>query len=158
MNVITGSISTYAFTTGEGGVRFLALLRAPGLLHAGTWQAVHGMIEEGEKAYAAAWRETIEETGLTPARFFKTDHVETFYSEWTDAVHLVPAFAAFVEGGSTPVVSDEHTDHAWCTADEIVERFVWPSQKQAVHVIAGAIAAWPDVREGMREITDIVSV
>lgn len=159
MNVITGSISTYVFTIGGEGVpRFLALLRAPGLLHAGTWQAVHGMIEDGEKAYEAALRESVEETGLSAARFFKTDHVETFYSEWTDAVHLAPAFAAFVADASAPVLSEEHTDYAWCTADEIIERFVWPSQKQAVRVIAGAIASWPDVGEGMHDITALLSI
>ncbi|MEX2225141.1 MAG: NUDIX domain-containing protein [Dehalococcoidia bacterium] len=153
MDVITGSISTYVFTIVDREARFLALLRAPGLLHEGTWQAVHGMIDEGEKAYAAALRETVEETGLAPARFFKTDYVETFYSEWTDAVHLVPAFAAFVEGAAPVVLSAEHTAFEWYTSDEIVERFVWPSQKAAVRVIAAAVATWPGVHGGMTEMT-----
>ena len=98
MEVLTGSISTYVFSVVRSRPSFLLLYRAPQLPHADTWQAVHGMIEPGEKATAAARREMIEETGLAPDRFFKTDFVETFYSETTDAVHLVPAFAAFVEG------------------------------------------------------------
>jgi dATP pyrophosphohydrolase len=153
MDVITGSISTYVFTMLHGRPAFLALYRAPGLLHADTWQAVHGMIEPGEKAYDAAWRECVEETGLTPERFFKTDYVETFYSEWTDAVHLVPAFAAFVTGAPGAIVSEEHTAYEWCALDDVLERFVWPSQQEAVRVIAAATSAWPDVGDGLREIT-----
>ena len=153
MDVITGSISTYVFTVRDGEPAFLVLLRSEGLLHGGTWQAVHGLIEPGERAYEAAWRETVEEAGLTPERFFKTDYVETFYSDVTDGVHLVPAFAAFVAGQPTVVLSEEHSDYAWCSVEDAIARFVWPSQKQAVRVIAEAIATWPDIDGGMTEIT-----
>lgn len=153
MDVITGSISTYVFTMRRSRALFLALYRAPGLLHADTWQAVHGMIEPGEKAYDAAWRETIEETGLTPQRFFRTDHVEQFYSEHTDAVHLVPAFAAFVPDEPPAVVSEEHTAHEWCALDEVLQRFVWRSQREAARTIAEATASWPQIGAGMTEIT-----
>ena len=156
MNVITGSISTYVFTMSEGRPLFLALLRADGLLHAGTWQAVHGMIEPDESAYAAAWRETVEETGLRPERFLRTDYVETFYSEHTDAVHLVPAFAAYVEAAPAAVVSEEHTDHAWCSLDGVLARFVWPSQRQAVRTIAEGVREWPSLGVGLRDITHLI--
>jgi dATP pyrophosphohydrolase len=153
MNVLTGSISTYVFSFGlDAQPRFLLLLRAAGLLHAGTWQAVHGMIDDGERAYAAALRETLEETGLRPERFFKTDYVETFYSEHTDAVHLVPAFAAFVSNTPPPALSEEHTDFAWLTHDDALARFVWPSQKEAVRIIAGALDAWPLPGRNLQEL------
>jgi dATP pyrophosphohydrolase len=156
MNVITGSISTYVFTMLHGRPAFLVLLRAPGLAHAGTWQAVHGMIDAGEAAYAAAWREMREETGLVPDRFFKTDYVESFYSEHTDAVHLVPAFAAHVAGAPAVTVSEEHTDYAWCQLDEALQRFVWPSQREAARIIADAAKWWPEVGIGLRDITPLV--
>jgi 8-oxo-dGTP pyrophosphatase MutT (NUDIX family) len=154
MDVKTGSVSTYMFTMLHGRPAFLALYRAKLLVHADTWQAVHGMIEPGEKAFDAAWRETIEETGLTPERFFKTDYVETFYSELTDAVHLVPAFAAFVPGAPAATVSPEHTAYEWCSVEDVLTRFIWPSQRQAVRVIAAACEPWPEIGEGMTEITD----
>ncbi len=156
MDVITGSISTYVFTMRRSRPLFLALLRAPGLLHAGTWQAVHGMIEPGEKAYDAARREAVEETGLAPERFFRTDYIEKFYSEHTDAVHLVPAFAAFVPGEPAAIVSEEHTAFEWCALDEVLQRFVWRSQREAARAIAEATAAWPQIGAGMMEITDRV--
>ena len=153
MDVITGSISTYVFTMLHGRPAFLLLYRAPHLMHADTWQAVHGMIDDGEKAYDAAWRECIEETGLTPERFFKTDYIETFYSEGTDGVHLVPAFAAFVTGAPGVEVSEEHTAYDWCQLDDALSRLVWPSQRGAIQLIAEATATWPDVGTGMTEIT-----
>ncbi|MBF6599848.1 MAG: NUDIX domain-containing protein [Dehalococcoidia bacterium] len=154
MNVITGSISTYVFTVRHGRPCFLTLLRAPHLLHAGTWQAVHGMIEPGETAYAAARREMAEETGLAPARFFRTDYVETFYSDATDAVHLVPAFAGFVAEAPAATMSEEHTAYEWCSLDETLQRFVWPSQREAVRVIAEAAKWWPELGSGLRELPD----
>ncbi|MHB8375417.1 MAG: NUDIX hydrolase [Dehalococcoidia bacterium] len=152
MNVLTGSISTYVFTMLHGRPAFLALFRAPHLPHAGTWQAVHGMIDDGEKAYEAAWREMREETGLVADRFFKTDYVETFYSETTDAVHLVPAFAAHVTGEAAVTLSEEHTAYEWCSLDEMLQRFVWPSQREAVRIIAEAAKWWPEIGIGLSEI------
>jgi dihydroneopterin triphosphate diphosphatase len=152
MNIITGSISTYVFTMLHNSPCFLTLLRAPHLLHAGTWQAVHGMIDPGEAAYTAAAREMREETGLTPQRFFKTDYVETFYSETTDAVHLVPAFAAFVSDSPEVTISEEHTAFEWCSLDDALQRFVWPSQREAVRVIAEAAKWWPELGMGLREL------
>ncbi|MDP9236245.1 MAG: NUDIX domain-containing protein [Chloroflexota bacterium] len=152
MRVLTGSISTYVFSELHGRPVFLLLFRAPHLLHADTWQAVHGMIEPGEKAHEAARREMVEETGLEPQRFFLTGFVETFYSDATDAVHLVPAFAAFVSGAPGATVSDEHTAYDWCDLDDAVSRFVFPSQQQAARLIAEAAVDWPNVGLGMREI------
>ena len=131
----------------HGRPAFLLLFRAPHLLHANTWQAVHGMIDPGETAYAAAQREMIEETGLEANRFFKTDYVETFYSEHTDAVHLVPAFTAHVTGAPAAILSEEHTAYEWCSLDVALTRFVWPSQRQAVRIIADAAKWWPLIKE-----------
>jgi dATP pyrophosphohydrolase len=156
LNTVTASISTYVFRTFHGRPEFLTLRRAPGLQHAGTWQAVHGLIDPGETAYAAAWREAREETGLAPDRFFKTDFVETFYSEATDAVHLVPAFAAHVEGDGVVTISEEHTAYDWCSLDDAVQRFVWPSQRAAVRQIAEAVKWWPETGIGVRDISALV--
>jgi dATP pyrophosphohydrolase len=111
------------------------------------------MIDDGEKGYDAAWRETIEETGLTPERFFRTDYIETFYSESTDGVHLVPAFAAFVTGAPGVELSEEHTAYDWCGLDDALSRFVWPSQRAAIRLIAEATAGWPQVGITMSDIT-----
>lgn len=153
MQVLTGSISVYVFTMLHGRAAFLALQRAPRLLHAGTWQAVHGRVDEDEKAFDAAWRECIEETGLTPERFFRLEFIEQFYSEFTDAVHLVPTFAAFVTGAPGVTLSEEHVAYDWCELEDVLERFVWASQRAAVRLIAEATQPWPEVSREMIEIT-----
>jgi dihydroneopterin triphosphate diphosphatase len=158
MDVITGSISTYVFTMLHGRPAFLLLYRAPGLMHADTWQAVHGMIEPDEKAYDAAWREMVEETGLSPERFFRTDYIESFYSEFTDGVHLVPAFAGFVTGAPGATVSEEHTAYEWCTLEDALDRLVWPTQRRAVQVVVDAVAPWPEIAIGMTEITGMFRI
>ena len=140
----------------HGRPAFLLLFRAPHLPQANTWQAVHGMIDANEKAFEAAYRETVEETGLIPDRFFKTDYVETFYSDLTDAVHMVPTFAAHVAGAPAAIVSEEHTAFEWCTLDDAVSRFVFSSQRNAVRLIAEAAKWWPDVATGLRDITTLV--
>jgi dATP pyrophosphohydrolase len=158
MNVLTGSISTYVFTMLRGRAQFLLLLRAPHLLHAGSWQAVHGMIDPGESAYTAAWRETVEETGLTPDKLFKTAFVESFYSEHTDAVHLVPAFAAFVPAmpdAPEVTLSEEHADSAWCALDDAMSRFVFPNQRTAIQLIAECTKQWPATAPGLSDISEL---
>jgi dihydroneopterin triphosphate diphosphatase len=157
MKTVTGSISAYVFRTLHGRAEFLTLLRAPGLPHADTWQAVHGMIEQGETAYAAAWREMQEEAGVVTDRFFKADYVEQFYSEATDGVHLVPVFAAHAADDALVTISEEHTAHEWCSLDDALQRFVWPSQREAVRVIAEAVKWWPEIGIGLREITALVA-
>ena len=137
----------------HGRPHALLLFRAPGLIHAGTWQAVHGMVDDAEKAYDAAWRETVEETGLTPERFCKLEYVETFYSEFTDAVHLVPAFAAFVTGAPGVILSEEHSAYEWCTIEDACERVVFANQRNAIQFIAGATDTWPGVGDALYEIT-----
>ncbi len=147
------SVSVYVFSFVHGQARFLTLLRAPHLRLAGTWQAVHGRVHDGEKAYDAALREMQEETGLRPDRFFRLDFVELFYNEETDAVHVIPAFAAHVPNLPRPELSDEHTDFEWCDLDETLSRFVWPSQRKAVQLIADGVAPWPETSVELHDIT-----
>jgi dihydroneopterin triphosphate diphosphatase len=155
MKVATGSISTYVFAVVRGRPQFLLLLRAPGLLHEGDWQAVHGMIDEGETAVEAARREMLEETGLTPSRFFRLDQVETFYSDATDAVHLVPMFGGLIDGLAKAKVSEEHTRAEWCDLEEALRRLVFASQRSAVRLIADAVRRWPDISNELKELPQV---
>ena len=135
------TVSVYVFRRGAAGVEFLALLRSPDLPLGGSWQSVHGKIEPGETARAAALRELREETGLVPTRFYVANHVETFFDPAADCFLMVPVFAAEVEAASTVVVSREHVRAEWCSADEIADRFLWPTQQAAVASIVRDIVA-----------------
>jgi len=150
------SISSYVFSFEGAHSRFLTLLRAPGLAHADTWQAVHGLIEPSEPAYRAAYRETLEETGLRPERFFRVELIEQFYGPNDDAFHIVPVFAAYVAGMPRPVLSEEHTAFEWRSPEKAQSRFVWPSQQRAVEIIERSLARWPETGNELFDISACV--
>jgi len=132
--IITPTVSVYPFRRSEQGPAYLALRRADVDHLSGTWQAVHGGIEDGETAVQAAWREVQEEIGLTPLRFWQLDHVETHYLPHKDAIRMVPCFVAELPHSAEPTLGPEHDQHAWLDIDALIERLIWRSQQQAVHV------------------------
>ncbi len=147
------SVSIYVFSFFHREIRFLTLRRNPSLRLGGTWQAPHGAVEDGENASEAAARQALEEAGLSPERFFRLGYVEPFYDRDTDAVHLVPAFAAFADGLPAVRLSEEHTAYEWCSLEVTVRRFIWPSQKRVVRLIGEATAAWPEITDELLELT-----
>ena len=118
-----------------GAVRALTLRRASGR-SPGSWEAVHGHIEGGERPADTAWREVIEETGLTPDRLYNLSRVESFYMHRLDLVALVPAFVAVVRGNPAVTVSDEHDLAEWLPLREARARMAWPRCRRALDDIA----------------------
>ncbi|HEX9165663.1 MAG TPA: NUDIX domain-containing protein [Gemmatimonadales bacterium] len=107
-----------------GAWEALVLRRASGR-SPGSWEAVHGHVEPGERPEEAAWREAIEETGLTPERLYNLSRAESFYLHRLGAVAVVPAFAAVMGDGALQL-SHEHDAWEWLPLDEARARFSWP--------------------------------
>jgi len=125
--------------TPAGALEALVMRRATGR-SPGSWEAVHGHIEGGESPAEAAWRETIEETGLVPARLYNLSRVESFFLHRMDAVALVPAFVAVI-GDSRPVqLSREHDQAEWLPIAQARSRMSWPRCQRALDDIAGLLA------------------
>jgi 8-oxo-dGTP pyrophosphatase MutT (NUDIX family) len=110
----------------------LTLRRAPGGRCPGSWEAVHGHIEAGERPAEAAGRELREETGLAPLRLYNLSRVELFYQHRQDEVALVPVFVAFVEADAPLVLSAEHDRGEWLPVAEAGRRFAWPRERRAL--------------------------
>jgi len=132
--IITPTVSVYPFRRAPHGAEYLALKRANVDRLSGTWQLVHGGINDGETAVQAAWREVREETGLTPERFWQLDHVETHYLPQSDAIRMVPCFVVELPPDAEPTLGPEHDAHAWLNVDDVRDRLVWRSQQEAVRV------------------------
>ncbi|MFQ5793661.1 MAG: NUDIX pyrophosphatase [Candidatus Bipolaricaulia bacterium] len=134
------TVSVYPFRITSEGPEYLALHRSPGLELEGTWQAVHGKIEPGETAVQAAWRETVEETGVRPVELWMIEYVELFYDERTDQIRMVPCFAAQLDEQSEVRISGEHDDHRWLPLERISSTLIWPNQQAAIEILHRQLA------------------
>ncbi|MFL5496905.1 MAG: NUDIX hydrolase [Gemmatimonadales bacterium] len=113
----------------------LVLRRAAGGRCPGSWEAVHGHIEAGERPADAALRELQEETGLTPLRLYNLSRMESFYLHRSDEVALVPVFAAFVPADATVRLGPEHDGSEWLPPEAALRRFAWPREGRALEDI-----------------------
>lgn len=126
--IVSRIVEVFIYRTVNGNPEYLLLKRAESEIHPGIWSVCAGKIEQAEKAFEAGIREMKEETGLTPALFFKTDAVNTFYEDLDDRIYIAPVFLADA-GNSVVVLSDEHSEFAWLGFDECMERLHWSSHR-----------------------------
>ena len=125
-------VDVYVLRREGGELRCLVLRRAVGGRCPGSWETVHGHIEEGERPWEAATRELEEETGLAPHRLYNLSRVEAFYQHRKDEVALVPVFVAFVEADTPVRLGPEHDAHAWLSPTDAGARFAWPRERRAL--------------------------
>jgi dATP pyrophosphohydrolase len=125
-------VDVYVLRPAAGTWQALCLRRAPGERSAGTWETVHGHIEDGERPVDAAVRELREETGLAAERLYNASRVESFYLHRQDVLALIPVFCAFVAEGTDARVSDEHDVCEWLPVAAASERFGWPRERRAL--------------------------
>jgi len=125
-------LDLYVLRGAAASLECLTLRRAPGGRCPGSWEAVHGHIEPGERPADAALRELREETGLTPLRMYNLSRVETFYQHRKDEVALVPVFVAFVAPEIPVRLGPEHDAHEWLSPAEAGARFAWPRERRAL--------------------------
>lgn len=125
-------LDLYVLRGAGASLECLTLRRAPGGRCPGSWEAVHGHIEPGERPAEAARRELREETGLEPLRLYNLSRVELFYQHRQDEVALVPVFVAFVEPGTAVVLSAEHDRSEWLPVADAGRRLAWPRERRAL--------------------------
>ena len=125
-------VDVYILRHGGGGLECLALRRAPAGRCPGSWETVHGHIEDGERPSEAAKRELEEETGLSAERLYNLSRVETFYQHRLDEVALVPVFVAFVAADAPVRLGAEHDHHEWLAPAQAGTRFAWPRERRAL--------------------------
>lgn len=143
MPIIASSIiEVCVFRFINSGPEYLLLRRAPDeRIYPNIWQLVSGSIEGSEKAYEAAVRELREETGFTPEILWTVPFVNVFYDHAYDSMVLSPFFAAQVGPGLDPVLSSEHTEHAWLELKVARSQLVWPGQKSGLDIVHNSIVS-----------------
>lgn len=119
-------VDAYVLRQSPGGLEALVLRRAPGTRSPGSWECVHGHIDDGETPEQTATREVIEESGMRPLRLYNLSRVEMFYSHRHGVVALIPAFVAVVPPEGKLVLSGEHDRGEWLALSEARARVSWP--------------------------------
>jgi len=127
-------VDVYVLRPSDRSFDVLCLKRSMNTRCPGTWETVHGHINDGEKPVDAAVRELFEETGLKPERLYNLSRVESFYMHATDTIALIPVFAAVIpKGVSAVTLSAEHTEFAWLAPEGATRRFAWPRETRAMN-------------------------
>ncbi|MBN1301996.1 MAG: NUDIX pyrophosphatase [Melioribacteraceae bacterium] len=135
MNIVSNMVEVHIFRQTKTGIEFLLLKRSEDEIYPGLWQMVTGSVKDGENAYAAAFRELKEETGLLPVGFWVVPNVNSFYSPDNDSVYLIPVFAALVVDPCKVIISDEHSEYKWLDPDEAKKLLAWTGQRESVDII-----------------------
>lgn len=125
-------VDAYLLRPAAAGLEVLLLRRAAGGRCPGSWEAVHGHIENGELPAAAAAREIHEETGILPERLYNLSRVEMFYRHGQDEVALVPVFVGWVDPGAVVRLSGEHDAFEWLDGPGAIARCSWPRSARAI--------------------------
>jgi 8-oxo-dGTP pyrophosphatase MutT (NUDIX family) len=128
-------VEVHVFRRRGKRLEILLLRRSPERSLAGVWQPVTGGIEPRETAVAAAAREVLEETGLTPVRWWALEHMAAFYDAARDRIRLVPVFAAEVAWTDPVELSHEHDRYAFLSWTAARKRVLWATQRAALAAV-----------------------
>ena len=140
VEVKVATVDVYVIRPLHDGWRVLLLRRGQGTRCPGSWEAVHGRIEVGERPEQAAVREVLEETGLRVARLYNIT-VQPFYMASAGIVTAAVVFAAFVDEPAEVQVADEHDDFEWLSPTDAESRFVWPRSRVVLPEIVALLGS-----------------
>lgn len=149
-------IEVHLFRRRARRAEFLLLRRSAERTLPGVWQPVTGGVERGETAWQAAAREVLEETGLTPVRWWALEHLTVFYSPARDAVLALPVFAAEIAWTDPVHLSREHDRYAFVPPAVAARRVLWGTQRAALRAVRDEVfAGGPSA--AARDITDRIA-
>ena len=143
-------VDAYVFRRRQGLVQFLLLQRRHDLELGGTWQAMHGKIDEQETALAAAKRTVVSLTGADITAVYSADYINQFFDHRQDAVILAPVFAFEIASAATYTLTPDYVDFAWCDTDEATARLLFSGQRWAIRHIEEIIGLAGDDAEYYR--------
>lgn len=107
---------------------FLVLRRTDPSLE-GVWSLVTGHVEGSETGWQAAYREVVEETGLTPTSFYTANFCDQWYNAHANVIEVVPIFIAYVDKDAEVTLNDEHSELKWVSVQDAIEHVPFHGHK-----------------------------
>ena len=136
MKINSKIVEIHIFREKGNQLQFLLLKRGADEIYPGLWQMVSGKIRKKEKAYLTAIREMKEETNLTPVNLWVAPNINSFYDPLSDAVTIIPVFAALVDSKAVVKISNEHNEFRWVSLSEAKKKLAWDGQRKSVDIIS----------------------
>ena len=136
--VKVATVDVYVIRPLPDGWRVLVLQRGPETRCPGSWEAVHGRIESGERPEQAAVREVFEESALRVERLYNVA-VVPFYIASLSIVSAAVAFAAFVGEPAHVTLGVEHATFEWLSLEDAERRFNWPRSRMMLREIVALL-------------------
>ncbi len=132
-------VEIYVFRRRGKRVEFLCLRRSPGRSLEGVWQPVTGKRKRGERPLTAAIRETIEEIGAIPRRWWTLETVSVYFDPIGEAVRVLPLFAAEIDAKSRIELSGEHDAYRFLTAAAAGKLYLWEAQRRGLQAVRNEV-------------------
>ena len=128
-------VIVFPYRIQEGELQFLIGKRADD----GYWQAISSGGEHAESPLEAAQREMHEESGLEGQNWVQLESMCTLpkiyyrdHESWTDVKHVIPEYAFMTQCSGVEIISHEHTELRWVSADEAHLLLKYDSNRNAL--------------------------
>ncbi len=134
-------IDLYPYTLNGKKISYLLFKRAADRIYDGQWRMIGGKVQNGESYWEAAYRELREETSLKPLLMWTIPSVNSFYEHQTDTILNIPAFAAEIDESSPIILDSEHSEYAWFSIEDAVDKIIWPEQRRLLKLTDSLITS-----------------
>jgi len=134
-------IDLYPYKLVDKNISYLLFKRAAGRIYDGQWRMIGGKVKIGESHWEAALRELSEETTLKPQLMWTIPSVNSFYEHHTDTILNIPAFAAEIDGSSSIILDSEHSEYAWFSLEDAIDKIIWPEQRRLLRLTDSLITS-----------------
>ncbi|KPL60428.1 NUDIX hydrolase [Rossellomorea vietnamensis] len=111
------------------------LVKREGSVLKDVWCYIGGGIEEGEKAWEAAYREVEEETGITNMSLYSANTFDRIYSIEGNYIYIAPVFVGFVPDDQEVTLNEEHSDYRWVSLEEAMGTVSLPGNEEVLSFI-----------------------
>jgi len=146
----TDAIDLWVFSRNAETPRYLLLQtsqeKADRWFGGGRFWQIPGAFLQGTESVVAAAQRSLGDLGLTAKSIWAVEHVYPIYNRRAESLMLIPVFVAEIESLGSPRLDWEHSEAAWCTADECMQRLSFRGLREGLEWVRLYISENPSPR------------